>query len=119
MNITTIQNYDVLDNLHLVDTYIQENLSNQKYFKIFDLRKTLSLGIQSFKLDIQKNCFQPGSEILIQIIDSNGKTIFVKYYPVVIDTSRLVTIVISKQVSPGSAVLTILGKLKQQLVTRQ
>lgn len=113
---TTINNYDKLDNLHLTQTYVVQNINTQKYFNIHDLRKVLAYGIQSFKIDIQKNSFQPGTQLQVQIIDSKGNTIFTKYYPVIIDFSRLITIKLDKTVSQGPAVLTILGKLRNSLV---
>ena len=116
---TTIQNYDKLANLHLVDTYIVQNLNTQKYFKILDLPKVLAYGIQSFKIDIQKECFQTGTQLQVQLIDSTGKTIFTKYYPVIIDFSRLITIILDKSTAAGTAVLTILGTLKSNLVPQQ
>lgn len=114
-----ISNYDKIDNLFLTETYITQQVSSQKYFILKDFNTTLSPGLNSFKIDIVPNVFQLNSQIKIQILDSRNNTIYLYYHPVQIDSSRLVTIVVDNKVSHGSAILTILGKLKKQLVPQK
>lgn len=119
MNKVIHTKYDKLNNLHLVSTYITVDINNQDYFIIKDFKPTLYRGYNSFKIDIDLDKFKLNTQIKIQIVDTNNNTIFIYYYPVIIDSSRLVTIYVDKQVAQGSALLTILGILNDNIVPSQ
>lgn len=119
MIIKQTNNYDKLDNLHLINTYISVGIENQQFFIVKDFNPTLCNGINSFKIDINLEKFKARSQIQIQALDFDGNPIFIYYYPVVVDSSRLISIFVDDTTAIGPGVLTIIGMLDDKYVIPQ
>ena len=87
--------------------------TSDNYFRIIDLPDRLYAGKSSFRLKANLDTLVEGSTIYIDIIDSNGNTIYHEIAPWVgNDKSRLIIIHVYENSSPGEATLYISGRLK-------
>ncbi len=107
---TKIKNYSHISNLNSYNVYVEET-ANSNYFSVSQLPDTLSVGKNSF-LIYGSPYLKSNSSILIEIIDSDGNSIFSKPISKYQEgLSRVISIEIYKDTAPGPAILTILGEL--------
>lgn len=86
------------------------------YFKIMNLNERVGLGKNSFRINTDENNLVPGSTVWIDIIDSNGNTIYHEISPIKAnDNSRLVIFHIYQDTPPGTATIYIAGRMKYNI----
>lgn len=109
-SMSKIKNYSQISNLSSYSVYV-EDTSESGYFSISQLSETLSVGKNSFFI-YGSPYLKSNSSILIELVDSEGNSIFskpiAKYQE---GLSRIISVEIYKDTAPGSATLTILGEL--------
>jgi len=87
------------------------------YLRIDSFPGQLTAGRNSFKLYGNNNKFKDGTPILIELIDASGNTVYTElaeYYDSL--KRRVVVIKITEYTAPGTALLTIVGCLRDELV---
>ena len=102
-----------LQNLDRLDTYITDtSLLSPNIFNITFLPEKLTLGKNLFKLKGVPDIFQPGTDLQIEILDSNGNPI---YHEVVNkidpDNSRFIAIYIYDNTPSGDCLITLAATL--------
>ena len=99
-----------LKNLAKYDVLIEDTSSSSVYFQVTNLPPSFTGGRNSFLL-AGSSALKPGSSVQIEILDSAGVPIFQnpiqKYLQ---GTSRLVSVEITENTTPGFATIIILGQ---------
>lgn len=97
-------------NLAKYDVLIQDTNPTSTYFQVTNLPPQFTGGRNSFLL-AGSSLLKNGSDILIEILDANGNTIFqnpvTKY---VQGTSILISVEINENTSPGFSTIIVLGE---------
>lgn len=99
-----------LKNLAKYDVLVEDTSSSSTYFQVTNLPPVFTGGRNSF-LIAGSSLLVPGSTIQIEILDTNGNTIYqnpVQKY--VEGTSRLITVEINETTPPGFATIILLGR---------
>ena len=92
------------------DVYIEERNANSDYFQISSLPSVFTGGKNSFLIG-GSSLLQEGSEILIEIIDSEGNPIFQTLVPEYVKAdARMISVEIYDTTASGPATLIIMGK---------
>jgi len=102
-------------NLAKYDVYINDTNPTSDYFKVANVPKYFTGGRNSFLIG-GSNLLTPYTNVLIEILDSNGNPIFQnptkKYLQ---GNSRVISVEINKNTPPGYLTIIILGVAKYQL----
>ena len=110
-----LKNTILKQNLQAYRTLIVDTDPLSKFFKIAQFPEVLTAGKNAFLIAGTSN-LTPGAEIKIEILDSNGNTIFlqpIKDYNE--GLSRVISIEIYEDTPPGLATITILGQATTDL----
>lgn len=92
--------------------FVEDTDTNSFYFQLRESDEILHAGKNAF-LIAGTEFLNPNTEVLVEIIDSNGDTVFnqpIKNYAE--GLSRVVSIEIYDDTPPGPALMTILGELR-------
>jgi hypothetical protein len=104
-----------LQNLAKYDVYINDINPTSDYFKVANIPKYFTGGRNSFLIG-GSNLLTPYTNVLIEILDSNGNPIFQnptkKYLQ---GNSRVISVEINKNTPPGYLTIIILGVANYQL----
>lgn len=104
-----------LQNLAKYDVYINDINPTSDYFKVANIPKYFTGGRNSFLIG-GSNLLTPYTNVLIEILDSNGNPIFQsptkKYLQ---GNSRVISVEINKNTPPGYVTIIILGVANYQL----
>ena len=99
-------------NLNEYDVYIEDISENSEYFNITRLPQYFTGGRNSFLIG-GSDYLQNGSEILIELLDEEGKTIFQTMVPNYIEgNSRMISVEIYDTTAEGLSSLVIMGKAR-------
>jgi len=97
-------------NLAKYDVLIEDTSASSVYFQVTNLPPTFTGGRNSFLL-AGSSALKPASSIQIEIIDSNGISIFQNPIQKYLEgNSRLVSVEITENTAPGFATIIILGQ---------
>lgn len=95
------------------DVYIEDTSQNSEYFRVSNLPPAFTGGKNSFLLG-GSTFLQNGSEIKIEILDSNGLPIYQSLVQNYIEgTSKMMSVEIYDTTPPGFATIIIMGKAIQ------
>lgn len=96
-------------------TWILDQTPSSLYFKLSQLPEVFTAGKNSFLVNGSLELVS-GTEVLVELIDSNGNPIFLSPVPRYLEgLARLVSVEVYDTTAPGLATLTILGQLKQDI----
>lgn len=96
-------------NLNKLPVLIEDNGVESTYFNIKQLSGVLTGGKNSFLIS-GTSLLKPGTEILIELLDSNGNSVYVEAIRGFVEAkARLVVVEIYPDTAPGAAMLTIVG----------
>lgn len=96
-------------------TWIIDTNPSSLYFKLSQFPEVFTAGKNSFLVNGSLELVS-GTEVLVELIDSDGNPIFLSPIPRYLEgLARLVSIEIYDTTPPGLATLTILGQLKQDI----
>lgn len=99
-----------LKNLAKYDVLIEDTSASSVYFQVTNLPSSFTGGRNSFLL-AGSSALKPASSIQIEIIDSNGISIFQNPIQKYLEgNSRLVSVEITENTAPGFATIIILGQ---------
>lgn len=99
-----------LKNLAKYDVLIEDTSLSSTYFQVTNLPPVFTGGRNSFLL-AGSSALAPGSAIQIEILDAAGRTIFQNPVQKYIEgQSRLVTVEINEDTTPGFCTLIIMGR---------
>lgn len=97
-------------NLDTVRVLIEDNDPSSRYFQIRDLSDVLHSGRQGFLVGGSPALIND-TEVLIEILDSNGNPVFVSAVRNYAEgQARFITIEVYEDTPPGPAILTMLGE---------
>ena len=97
-------------NLAKYDVLIEDTSASSVYFQVTNLPSSFTGGRNSFLL-AGSSALKPASSIQIEIIDSNGISIFQNPIQKYLEgNSRLVSVEITENTAPGFATIIILGQ---------
>jgi hypothetical protein len=103
-----------LKNLQELDYLQIDNSPNSNgYYEIVDFPEKLTAGKNLFKIRMQNDRFVNGSEVYIEVLDFNGNPIYmepIRYLEK--DGTRVVSIYIYPETSPGTATIFIAGRIR-------
>ena len=104
----------IVRNLNQLDTYITDtSLLSPNIFNITQLPNEFTIGKNLLKLKGVANIFEPGSELFIEILDSNGNPIYNEVINVIeTDQSRVIAVYIYDNTAAGDCILTLAGTLQ-------
>ena len=91
---------------------IDQTPASDGYFEIIDFPEKFTAGKNIFKLRMQNDRFVDNSEVLIEILDFNGNPVYfepLKYLEK--DGTRVVSVYIYPETSPGPAVVSIAARI--------
>jgi len=97
-------------NIDKIDVYIED--TKPEYFNIFDLTNYLPVGKSSFLIDVPKDVFVQGTEVKVELLDSDGNPIYIDIPKYREGAMRRVSIWVYPNNTNGIANLTIIGELK-------
>lgn len=96
-------------NLNKLPVLIEDNGVESTYFNIKQLSGVLTGGKNSFLIS-GTSLLKPGTEILIELLDSNGNSVYVEAIRGFVEAkARLVVVEIYPDTAPGAAILSIVG----------
>lgn len=98
-------------NLHQYRTWIVDDDPSSRYFRLTNVPEILTAGRNAFLINGSSELVN-STEVLVEIIDSQGNTIFnapVKNYQE--GLARVISIEIYEDTPPGPATITILGEV--------
>ena len=108
-----LKRYLQFRNLAQYRTYIQDTEPNSRFFRLAQLSDKLTLGKNAFLINGSPE-LEPTTEVLIEIIDSAGNTVFQQPIPNYAEgLARVVSIEVYPDTGVGPATMTILGELRQ------
>jgi len=102
----------VRQNLEEVPVYIQDNSAlSPDYFDISEFPTRLTAGKNLIKLRGNTNALKVGSAVKVEVLDYNGDPIYAEIISYIDeDKSRVVSIYIYEDTSPGDATIIIVGE---------
>ena len=102
----------VIQNLNILPVYIEDtSLLSTNYFQISEFPTRLTAGKNLIKLRGNPNALKVGSAVKIEILDYNGDPIYAEIISYIDeDKSRVVSIYIYEDTSPGDATIIIVGE---------
>ena len=105
----------IVRNLDQLSTYITDQSAlSSNIFNITEIPLEFTIGKNLIKLKGNTNLFELGTELAIEILDSNRNPIYHEIIDYIeSDTSRVLAIYIYNTTPPGNCILTIAGVLKQ------
>jgi len=103
------QKQPVYRNLRSIPVYFEDtSLTSDEVFRITEFPLRLTAGKNIFKLQGHPNNLNNGSYLNIEVLDYNGNPIYNEVTSVITeDDSRIVTIYIYEDTSPGDALVTL------------
>ena len=110
-----IRNKVDLINLKDFSSYIEfdNSLLSTGLFDIVDFPEKLTAGKNLFKIRMQNDRFADGSKVYIEVLDYNGTPLFYKPLQYIEkDGTRVVSIYIYPNTSPGNAIVYVAGRIK-------
>jgi methyl-accepting chemotaxis protein len=108
---TTVRKTTSNQNLNAYRVWIEDNEPNSKYFRVSNVPEVLTGGKNSFLIVGNRNLIET-SQVLIEILDSDGNAVFLQPIPRYTEgLARVVSIEIYENTPPGPATITILGHL--------
>ena len=100
-------------NLLEYEVFIEDSAQISEYFTVTNIPQSFTGGRNSFLLG-GSDYLQNGSEIKLEIIDSNGNTIYQSMVPVYVEgNSRMISVEIYNDTAPGFATIVLMGKAIQ------
>ena len=97
--------------LNLVDVYIEDSDATSKYFEVLESPQVLPPGRSSILIN-GSPFLKKGTEILAELLDSEGKPIYINAIANLLEgTARRIGVEVYQNTAPGRAVLTILGEI--------
>ena len=102
----------VKQNLENIPVYIEDaSLLSTEYFQISEFPTRLTAGKNLIKLRGNPNSLKIGSDVRIEVLDYNGDPIYAEIINYIDeDKSRVVSIYIYEDTSPGDATIIIIGE---------
>jgi len=105
-----LKKYIQKQNLRAVRTLIKDTTPNSSYFQIRELRDVFHGGKNAFLIE-GSELLNPGTEVLVEILDSNGDPIFHQPIPDYAEgKARVISVEIYADTPPGPAEITVLGE---------
>jgi len=100
-------------NLLEYEVFIEDSAQISEYFTVTNIPQSFTGGRNSFLLG-GSEYLQNGSEIKLEIIDSNGNTIYQSMVPLYVEgNSRMISVEIYNDTAPGFATIVLMGKATQ------
>ena len=97
--------------LNLVDVYIEDSDATSKYFEVLESPQVLPPGRSSILIN-GSPFLKKGTEVLAEILDGEGKPIYINAIANLIEgTARRIGVEVYQTTAQGRAVLTILGEI--------
>ena len=97
--------------LNLVDVYIEDSDATSKYFEVLESPQVLPPGRSSILIN-GSPYLKKGTEVLAELLDSEGKPIYINAIANLLEgTARRIGVEIYQTTAQGRAVLTILGEI--------
>ena len=97
--------------LNLVDVYIEDSDATSKYFEVLESPQVLPPGRSSILIN-GSPFLKKGTEVLAEILDSEGKPIYINAIANLLEgTARRIGVEVYQTTAQGRAVLTILGEI--------
>lgn len=97
------------------DVYIEDRSANSDYFQVSRLPSVLTGGKNSFLIE-GSDLLQNGSEILVEILDSQKNTIYQTFVPDYSEAgAKMISIEVYDDVPAGPAYIVIMGKATRKV----
>jgi len=96
--------------LDRIRVFIEDTQPGSRFFQLREMPEVLHSGKNAFLIQGSEN-LNPNTEVLVEILDSNGDTVFNQPIPKYAEgRARVVSIEIYENTPPGVALLTIVGE---------
>jgi len=113
-----IRRQNELKKLDELDFLIEDTSSTSPfYFNIYDIPDIFSAGKTAFLINGSDNLVL-GTEVDVEVRDSEGNVIYSEYPRYLEGISRLVSVWVFPETSYGEATITVIGEARRQIVSR-
>jgi len=105
-----IKKYKTKQNLDRIRVYIEDTQPGSRFFQLREMPEVLHSGKNAFLIQGSEN-LNPNTEVLVEILDSDGETVFNQPIPKYAEgRARVVSVEVYEDTPPGIALLTIVGE---------